>query len=201
MFIFFPTNVNLNIHLTNGKSLNDSNAKIWGFGYDGKIVFSNGQIVAKTDTPLEDESNITLMIDLDKGLIHPAMSVDESFKDTVDKALKDSSYIDDEFGSEDIGTDEVLLIILVLGVPIAILIIVGVLVYRKDKKEKEKLIEDAPYFYAVPNAGNINATYVLGKSVGICEDGVLIGARLMRLMMSDAISMRVTMRKIKACVP
>lgn len=185
---FFPTNVNLNIHLTNGNSLNDSNAKIWGFGYDGKIVFSNGQIVAKTDTPLEDESNITLMIDLDKGLIHPAMSVDESFKDTVDKALKDSSYIDDEFGSEDIGTDEVLLIILVLGVPIAILIIVGVLVYRKDKKEKEKLIEDAPYFYAVPNAGNINAAYVLGKSVGICEDGVLIGARLMRLMMSDAIS-------------
>ena len=66
---FFPTNVNLTIHLEDKTSLTDKNARIWGFGYDGDVVFSNGQIVAKTKTALEDESNITLMICMNKVMI------------------------------------------------------------------------------------------------------------------------------------
>lgn len=188
---FFPTNVNLDIHLADSNNLSDANAKIWGFGYDGDVVFSNGQIVAKTNTPLEDDANITLMIELNKGELEPAMSVDESFQDTIDKALEDSSYIDDTSSDEsgDLDGSDVLFIILVICVPVAVIIGIVVLIYRKDKKEREKIIADAPYFYAIPNMGNINATYVLGKSVKICEDGALIGARLMRLMMSDAVSL------------
>ena len=180
---FFPTNVNLTLHFEDKTSLTDKNARIWGFGYDGDVVFSNGQIVAKTKTALEDESNITLMICMNKGLVKPSMAVDESFEDVIDHALEDSDYLDEELGEEDDLWIIFVLLAFILGIVGIVIIFVAI-----DSHQIKKLKENAPYYYALPNRGNINATYLLGKSVKACEEGSLIGARITKLMLSDAVS-------------
>lgn len=198
---FFPTDVNLTIRMEDNTPINPKNAKIWGFGYEGSVNFADGKIVAKTKNPLEDDMNMTLMICMDKGIIKPAMSVDETFDDVIDLALEDSDYdkegnagnvnfedneyIEDEFGEEsDFWILMIVIGVIFFGVGIIVIIIVI------DFCEVKKLKKNAPYFWSVPNNGNINATYVLAKNCSACKEGALFGARITRLILANAISVK-----------
>ena len=178
---FFPTDVCLTISMANETFLDENNARIWGFGYDGEVYFEDGSVVAYTNQALSGDANITLMIGLDQGIIEPDMQVDEAFEDVIDYALEDSDYIDEQFEEDDD--------LWILGVFAAFIALIagvfGIAVAIENKKIR-KMQEEAPYFYAVPNNGNINATYVLGKSVKACKEDSLFGARITRLMMSGA---------------
>ena len=180
---FFPTNGKVTVHLENQTPLTENNARIWAFGYDGDVVFSNGRIVAKTKTALEDDHNITLMICMDKGFVNPSTTVDGDFEDVIDRALEDSDYLEEVSGGEE---NDIWIIFVFLAFLLAVVGVI-ILIVAMNHHQIKKLTENAPYYYALPNQGNINATYLLGKSVKACGEGSLLGARITKLMLQGAV--------------
>lgn len=87
-----PNNVTAKITMQDGTSLTKENAGIWGFGYDGNIVFENGYIRA-TANKYTSKSGLIIMVRLDKGFVSPLRQRDENFEDTLKKeAMSGSMY-------------------------------------------------------------------------------------------------------------
>lgn len=47
-----PTDIKVEIRLTDGTPITDKNTDVWGFGYDGQVEFSDGAILAYTESPI-----------------------------------------------------------------------------------------------------------------------------------------------------
>lgn len=65
----FPTDGKVSIRLENGTALDENNAGIWAFGYEGEVQFQQGSIVAYTTSALEDDNDMIVMFRLDKGIL------------------------------------------------------------------------------------------------------------------------------------
>ncbi len=92
---FFPTDVTLTICNQDGSPISDDFADIWAFGYDGQIAFEDGVIRAWTETPLEGDDNMTIMVGFDKGVLSPVRTGDGTFEEVKERAFDGSDYEDD----------------------------------------------------------------------------------------------------------
>ena len=54
----FPTDGHITITLQNGMELNEDNAGIWGFGYDGYVEFQDGKVNAYTSSALRGDNSM-----------------------------------------------------------------------------------------------------------------------------------------------
>ena len=179
----FPTSATVAIRLENQNPLSEENAKIWGFGYLGDVVFSDGEIVAETSKDLDGEACMIVLVRLDKGVITPAASVSESFQNVIDKAIEDSDYDGEEDDDEFYGG--------FYRFMLCVALISGLLVvyfYIKRKREIRKFYNEANYFRDVPNGGKIEVSQYLAKTFDITkEDSLIIGALLLRMINSGCI--------------
>lgn len=167
---FFPTDVVLTIRNQDGSPLTDDICDIWGFGYNGQIVFEDGVIRAWSEELLESGQHMTIMVSLEKGILSPLRTVDDSFENVKERAFEGSDY----------GTD-VLITVLFLGV-IGVFVILAITAAAKLRKTRmNKRMKAVEYFRDVPNNGNLNVTYELGKSCGLCKEDALLGAYMLRL--------------------
>lgn len=187
-----PTDVTVKITMQDGVQLDESNSGIWAFGFEGQIHFENGQVVAYTERPLSSSTDsVIIMVQLDKGLIHPARMVDKSFETVKERALQGSDYdYDDGIGEgdaseesaeEDMELSDWILALGIFAVPLAVIIMIA---KRKGKPKKmiHTLYKNADYFREAPIAGNLEATYVLARKYGqAVDDGNLIGAAFLKL--------------------
>ena len=64
-------------------SLNEENASVWTFGYYGHKGFEGGVCGAVADEPMGDGDAIIILLQLQKGLLDPAVKSDVSFTETV----------------------------------------------------------------------------------------------------------------------
>lgn len=78
-------------------SLGESNSRIWAYGYPGEVHWQNGAIVAKNTKPLEDGDRVALVVQLNKGVFHPATKNDSEWEDVKQRALDDGEYDDSYF--------------------------------------------------------------------------------------------------------
>ncbi|MBP3381781.1 MAG: DUF2207 domain-containing protein [Clostridia bacterium] len=170
-----PTDVSLTIRMANGADITDATCNIWGFGYDGDVVFYDGGIKAKTDYPIEYDNHMTLMVEFNKGVLHPTCEKDGSFADVKALAFEDSDY--DPNAVEDDGF-------------IAFLVIMGVLlcgfgtlltIYVVHRVQIKKFIKKCDYHRDLPLDNNLNAAAKLGVIFGIVKEEQLIGAYLLRM--------------------
>ncbi len=171
-----PTDVSLSIRLENGTDITDAICNIWGFGYDGHIVFSeNGGIKAQTASPIQYNHHMTLMVEFDKGVLHPICEKDGSFADVKAKAFEDSDY--DPNAIEDHG---LIIFLVVMGV---FLCLFGCLltVHVVRRVQIKKFIRKCDYHRDLPLSGNLNAAAKLGVLFGIIKEEQLIGAYLLRM--------------------
>ena len=200
-----PTDVTVHMTIQDGTNLDANNAAIWAFGFDGQINFEDGNVVAYTKTPLSsDTDNVTIMLQLNKGLVHPTRLVNGSFEDVKAKALKGSSYdsstgsnsgsntdVDnstdgatDQTETEDYGIAANLVGFVLLLIVLSPLFIAIIFLLRKINKKKRlvNLYKNADYFREAPIAGNLEATFALAKGFGQTNnDGNLIGAAFLKL--------------------
>lgn len=88
----FPTNVEWNLKLKNGKNINVNNCRIWGFGFNGKTDLNDGKAEAKSTKKLNGNQYLTIMMQFDKGLISPKVTKNYSFDIVKNKALEGSDY-------------------------------------------------------------------------------------------------------------
>lgn len=164
-------------------SLSTENAGVWTFGYYGHKGFEGGVCEAVADGAMGIGDAIIIMLQLQKGLLNPAVTLDESFTETVKRrALEGSDYdLEDagleggasfQFGSDKLpdleDTDgEVLTVFGVIsGIIASIFMAVGMSI-RKDKKRKQRLrerlsqlmggmsLDDMPYYRNLPIGGNL----------------------------------------------
>ncbi|MEG2527009.1 MAG: DUF2207 domain-containing protein [Oscillospiraceae bacterium] len=180
---FFPSDVVLTIRNQNGTPITDDKCDIWAFGYEGQIQFENGAIRAWTEAPLEGGANMTVMVRLEKGILSPNRSVDESFEAVKERAFEGSDY-----GNENELTGREILTFFAAVFGIIAFIAVAALIAAAIKKAKlKKLMNETDYFRDAPNGGDLNVTYRLGETIDLCEDGSILGARLLRLIVQGSL--------------
>jgi uncharacterized membrane protein YgcG len=175
-----PTDVTVQIRIADGTPITDKIADVWGFGFQGKVVFENGSIVVRTDTPLSPENHVTVLFAMEKGILSLARQEVGSFEEVREKAFQGSDYGNES--SEDVSIFAVLIVILLsFGFPIGLFILIGKMKRKSTKKKWQRLAKKFGYFRDLPNEGRLSATYTLGRIFDICEDGAIIATGMLRL--------------------
>ena len=85
-----PERVKVTIMSKNQFSEEDE--KIWGFGFDGNVVFSDGKVIATSNRSLSSSDNVTLLLKLPDGMFSTDKVRNESFQDIQDRAFVGSDY-------------------------------------------------------------------------------------------------------------
>mgnify|MGYP005922450913 FL=1 len=181
---FFPTDVTLTIRNQDGTPLTDEICDIWAFGFDGQIQFEDGIIRAWSEEPLERDQHMTVMLSLEKGVLSPRRTVEDSFEAVKERALAGSDYgagEDAEWDDEPLTAGDLLLFAAIILTLVLLILLLVVLLVKVGKARRKKRMEQAGYFRDAPNDGNLNVTYQLALCSGLCKEDALLGAYLMRL--------------------
>ena len=166
---FFPTDVTLTIRNQDGTPLTDEICDIWAFGFDGQIQFEDGIIRAWSEEPLERDQHMTVMLSLEKGVLSPRRTVEDSFEAVKERALAGSDYgagEDAEWDDEPLTAGDLLLFAAIILTLVLLILLLVVLLVKVGKARRKKRMEQAGYFRDAPNDGNLNVTYQLGLCSG-----------------------------------
>lgn len=200
-----PDNVKVTIQ-KNGVDLNESNAKIWAFGYIGNILFEDGKIVAKNTEPFSNNQNLTILMSLNKGIINPSYTLNDSFETLKSVAFENSSYENDyndlngisgdaiSQSSKDFSGPVTLIIFFIILMPIFIFfsILVSTSKKRTIAKNINEVDEDHPEYYReAPFNGNLTALlYLRQKEINILN--AIISAQILKWVKSGNLSFECT---------
>lgn len=181
----FPTDAHIVIELENGKLLSNVNAGVWGFGFDGNVEFRNGKMHAYTVSSLSGNEHMIVMFCLDKGIISPLASENESFEDVKKRAFEGSDY--DNYGDDDGGLFGAILVILFLVIIPLILILIAVYLIKR-KIELKRFYKSVEYFRDVPNGGDISLSHYLAVNFDVSDDeSLILGALILSMINSGSI--------------
>lgn len=175
--------------LKNGVKLDESNTRIWAFGYEGQIGYTNGKIRAYSTQSLDtDDNHVTLLIRFNKNIIVPTYSESENQFTKIQEMAQDGSYYGD--GAEIIAII-IVLILLVLIIPLIIFFSIkyykstNIYYYRKNygfKSATDKnYLKDIGYHRDIPFEGDIPSIVWTLKDLAVpVSDGNLMGAYLLK---------------------
>ncbi|WP_369282826.1 DUF2207 domain-containing protein [Oscillibacter sp. GMB15532] len=176
-----PTNVRVEIPLADRTPITDKIADIWGFGYRGQVKFSDGAIFAYTESSLYPENHVTVPFSLKKGILSPARKESGGFEAVKQTALEGSDYASVSGGENGALFDMLLGFAILVWVPIVLVVFFR----RRSKKGRAKKLnqfaERFGYFRDIPNGGNLNAAYAMGRRFDACEDGAILATGMLRL--------------------
>ena len=81
-----------------GKTFTPENTRVWSFKHYGTIFVKDGKVKVETTRPFNDtEEKMTIMVQFQKGMFHPATTVSSTFYKAVKRrALRGSEYLDTE---------------------------------------------------------------------------------------------------------
>ena len=166
-------------------SLTKENTAIWAFGYNGYKGLEDGYCYAYNDTTMGDHDQIIILLQLEKGLLEPALTLDQSFKETVKRqALEGSEYNLEDAGLGEAGKSslagglnkeeepsgfdsEGMAATFCVGAIVAFILFVRRKEKKKQKKEMARVnallsglmdaskLEDVPYYRNLPIGGNL----------------------------------------------
>jgi hypothetical protein len=177
-----PTNVTVQISLADGTPISDDIANIWGFGFEGEVVFEDGSIIAQTNNPLLAENHVTIMLEMEKGILSPIRQESGSFEEVKEKAFDGSDYdstdSNDEEGS---AIAAIITSIISIVLPIGMVIWINKLKKKRAEKKLQEFSHQFGYFREIPNEGQLSVTYTLGKMFNICDEGSIIATGMLRL--------------------
>ena len=181
-----PTDVKVEIRLADGMPITDEIADIWGFGYDGQVEFSDGAILAYTESSIYSENYVTVLFSLDKGILSPSRQEPGSFEEVKETAFSGSDYNDT---GEEVSTFEAIVTMLLsIGLPIGLIIWFFRMKKKRAEKKGQRFTERFGYFRDIPNDGNLSATYALGRLFDVCEDGAILSTGMLRLIQLGCLS-------------
>lgn len=161
------------------------NAKIWAFGYSGKVAFQNGNVVMETTEAVPEGAKMQLLMQIEDGTFYGAHRNNQNFKDILDDAIDGSDYEDSSYDQGDyynsfLYTDHTLLIVgVIFVIVIGLLGVVTVIAvaYTKGKVEFQfndsiplPQYEDIQMFREIPCDKNIFKFYYYAKKIGLITD-------------------------------
>ncbi|MBR3075317.1 MAG: DUF2207 domain-containing protein [Bacteroidales bacterium] len=84
------------------QKLSPDNSRIWAFGYNGKVVFTDeGLVLAESTEPFVYKSSMILLLRFDKGVFHSQSVVNKDFEDHLQLAMEGSSFNDSDGDGEE----------------------------------------------------------------------------------------------------
>ena len=175
----FPTDADLTIRMADGTPLTQDNCGIWAFGFEGQIQFEDGVIHAWTDSPLEGSQYLTVMTQLQSGLLQPQRVEEDSFQTVKDAAFQGSDYTDPE--EEPLTAMDIVWMIVSLAVILGGIFGIFALLRARKKAKAKKQLAKIDYFRDAPNGGDLNVSYALGLGLNACTDETYLAARVLRL--------------------
>ncbi|MEL7622072.1 MAG: DUF2207 domain-containing protein [Clostridiales bacterium] len=181
-----PTDVEVEIRLADGTPITDETADIWGFGYDGLVEFSDGAILAYTESPIAPENHVTVLFSLEKGILSPSRQEPGSFEEVKETAFSGSDY--DDTGEEVSTFEAIVTMLLSIGLPIGLIIWLRRMKKKHAEKKRQRFTERFGYFRDIPNDGNLSATYALGRLFDVCGDGAILSTGMLRLIQLGCLS-------------
>lgn len=179
----FPSNANLRIKVDDDRKLSTDNARIWGFGFDGMVTFSEeGYAVAYSTSPLNGSNYMNVTLEIYKGLITPNVGVNDTFENAIlNIALEDSSYAETLKQQNGLSLAEIFFAIIFGAFFISI--IASIVSKVKRKAALKTFYKEGNYFRDNPNGGNLVMTHILYKDFDIWKNKEtnVIGAIIMKL--------------------
>lgn len=174
-----PTDAKITFKMADGTPITDENCNIWGFGYDGDIIFNNGFVEGDTLYPLSYSNHMTIMMQFEKGLFDPSCLMSGDFETEVKDPAFDGSYYEEYENYE--SSVDIFFIITMLMIVFVICGFSAAGIWTVVQKVKKKKIEKkAQYVRDVPKE-DINVAYSLLNSLRECEEGDIVSARILRL--------------------
>ena len=167
---------------TGGPEWTYDNTRVWGFGSYGDINVEDGAIVYESLEPYSDGSSAIILTRFEKGLFQPEVARDMSFDELREKAMKGSSYGEND--KEETFFKWLMALLfggaLFASLRAAVLQALGYK-YKKSMYGKTKITE---WFREAPLGGNLFASsYVLDNGwrfAGPASSKNLIGALFLR---------------------
>ena len=167
---------------TGGPEWTYDNTRVWGFGSYGDINVEDGAIVYESLEPYSDGSSAIILTRFEKGLFQPEVARDMSFDELREKAMKGSSYGEND--KEETFFKWLMALLfggaLFASLRAAVLQALGYK-YKKSMYGKTKITE---WFREAPMGGNLFASsYVLDNGwrfAGPASSKNLIGALFLR---------------------
>lgn len=151
----------------------DQDTNIWGFGYEGQVIFDdNGAIVMKNrdldSNRLGEINYINILVQVPNGTYSNAVTKNESFVTVIDDARNGSSYQDDS--ADLIWIFLVVAIIAVMLITIVFLIVKGSKnkgLHFSDGNDELPNIKDVNPFRDIPCNKDIYYFYYVANKAGL----------------------------------
>lgn len=171
-----PKKVFLNIRI-DGKPVSTENCRIWGFGFDGETGFENGSAFAKSNSRLEYNQSVILLLRFDKGLMQPSGKSGKTFEQTLQTAMKGAN-----FSEESDLPDWTYILFFILGG--LFLFKIGFLADRANKKRiiGTPRLKDIGWWRDTPFGGDLLASNYTLEKLGLThESSRIAGAMILRM--------------------
>ena len=152
-----PQLVDINIHASCLKSgLPEDSINIWLFGNrKGNIEKLDNSVEAKV-TSMEFDESVIVLLELQKGLLHPAKSDNRTFKEVRKKAFEGSDYEEEKSGLKKAWDFVVKNIEYLIGGLICLLIAFWTISSSvRLKRERKNLLNNLEWYRQVPVNGNL----------------------------------------------
>ena len=166
------------ISIANGTPLSSDNARIWAFGANGNINFNRGSVICDILNYGYNNSQI-IMMRMDKGIINPTHTNENSFTDVQNDAFAGSDY---EYTEKEDIFDKIIKIIIGFFV---LLMFAGIVYLIKRALAIKSFYKNAEYFRDLPNKNDLAlnaALYEDFKIVNLKNSKFnLIGALMLKM--------------------
>lgn len=130
-----PTDVKVEVRLADGTPLNEEDADVLGFGYEGAAEFSDGAALVYTKKPIGIENHVTVLLSLKKGILSPRRQESGSFENMKRLAILNGGF--DENGNK--ASFFVAIATTIIGAAILVLLLLWVRKASKGKSDKNDL--------------------------------------------------------------
>lgn len=181
---------------------NGESVKVWAFGYDGEIYFTDG-VVEATAYTYGNRSRLIALVRFEKGIFTPSVTGDGSFESLLDKALEGSDYSRSNDKGERSFAEKIghffawfiafgwIVLLIVVGIFYGIYAWISSKLGYKYKTAvfgKNKIDE---WYRDVPVGGDLTVAYHILKNGGrfgsLAKEGNLIGAFFLRWILEDVV--------------
>lgn len=156
--------------------------RIWSFGYHGRIDKVDGDVVATTSEPMTPESSMIVMMELEKGILHPEMSESGRFDEVREEAFKGSNYEEKKTNVFKFIWDN--FVALAFGLFVILLMIWAIWHKLSVKRARKELERDLNWYRDIPLDGDLARANSMLQGYEVFSEGNqenLISAMVLRM--------------------
>ena len=207
-----PEQVRLSIE-KEGMVFDETNARIWAFGYQGNIHFVDGKIIAQTEAGMDGSQYMNILVRFEKGIFTPNYENDEPFESLKDEAFEGSDYeMSDGYGDDAFIDDvdpgffypshhfNIFFVIFPIVIIFLVVTIIISAIIKSSQGSKKKIFgiykKQIDYYRDLPVRGSLEGTYFLLDEIGeMKNDTDIMGAYLLKWVQQGNIRMEERERK------